>query len=609
MSNVMLHVHPSCPDQGAVPFFVVEISVAFPQFFHAFLCLEDREERGAVQMLNDAGIRAFHGPLTRAVVESVDPVIVVLHDVGGDAAEGKPPWGWLRRWPTISWHHSAVRPTVQTDLHVFGSEAVRGRYENLVKSGFIPRWATIPVDVHDTVGPWFHRKVDRGNVSAVRDGLSPAVIGMLMNSALVPAAEPPKVEISASVWGDRKPLLPRGVVVGCGSEQEWMLPWWWENYSKHNALPVLFIDMGFGEKAMTGRAREWCASKGTLGELHVPMEGWFQKPFALSQTVFEESVWTDVDVEIRGSLEPIFDQCKNGLAAAGDPYYRFSKVPVSVNSGVLAFKFGNKTISDWCSMILKEGKNYRDDQVILNVLAHRNPGSVGNLPREFNWLRLDGDANPDAVCVHWTGGRGKEIVRAKMEGKYLREHFIADFANTLGWKSGLEIGTWRGRTFLHLLKTCPKLAMTTIDLWEPQPENHGPEKYTREEGERWDHVKNEEYVRAEAAMYGTRAVILKGNSREIVPSLTGQFDFAFIDGDHGSEAVETDIRNAMQKLNFNGILFGHDIDWPSVKGVVTRMFPRFLVGPDNVWYVRVRDVLGPHGCPVGAIGIDGPAGA
>lgn len=557
-------------------------------------------------MLNDAGIRVFHGPLTREVVESIDPSIVVLHDVGGDAAEGKPPWGWLRRWPTISWHHSAVRPTIPCDLHVFASEAVRGRYENLVKSGFVSRWATIPVDVHDTAGPWFHRKTDAGNISAVRDGLSPWVIGTILNSASFPAI-PSRESVLSSVWDGRRPSLPMGVVVGCGSEQEWMLPWWWEHYSRHNPLPVLFIDMGFGEKAMTDRAREWCASKGILGELHVPMDGWFQKPFALAQTIFEESVWTDVDVEIRGSLDPIFHQCKHGLAAAEDPYYRFSKGPVSLNSGVLAFKFGNKMISEWCSTISREGKNYRDDQVILNVLAHRNPGSVGFMPREFNWLRLDGDANPDAVCVHWTGGRGKEIIRAKMDGKYLREHFIADLANTLGWKSGLEIGTWRGRTFLYLLKTCPKLTMTTIDLWEPQPDNHGPEKYTLEEGERWDHVKNEEFVRSEAAKYGARAVILKGNSREIVPILDGGFDFAFVDGDHGSEAVEADIRNALWKLNLNGILFGHDINWPSVKTVVTKMFPRFLLGPDNVWYVRVRDVFGPQGCPVGAAGVDGPA--
>jgi predicted O-methyltransferase YrrM len=258
-------------------------------------------------------------------------------------------------------------------------------------------------------------------------------------------------------------------------------------------------------------------------------------------------------------------------------------------------------------MILKDGKNYRDDQVILNVLAHRNSGGVSIMPREFNWLRLDGDANPDAVCVHWTGGRGKEIVRAKMDGKYLREHFIADVANARGWRRGLEIGTWRGRTFLHLLKNCPSLTMTTIDLWKPQPENQGPERYTPDEG--WDHAKNEEHVRSEATMYGARAVILKGNSREIVPRLDGGFDFAFVDGDHGSDAVEADIRNAMWKLSLGGVLFGHDIDWPSVREAVERVFTRYTKGPDNVWYVRVGDVFGPHGCPVGAVGVDGPSGA
>jgi hypothetical protein len=63
-----------------------------------------------------------------------------------------------------------------------------------------------------------------------------------------------------------------------------------------------------------------------------------------------------------------------------------------------------------------------------------------------------------------------------------------------------------------------------------------------------------------------------------------------VDGDHGSEAVETDIRNVLRKLKPSGILIGHDIDWPSVRSVVERLLPGFGTGPDNVWYIRVADV-------------------
>lgn len=606
MNNVMLHVHNS--GDGPIPFSIMEISVALPQFFHSSLYLDDREERGTVQMLNDSGIQVLHGRLSKDVLRQINPAVVVLHDISGDKVEGRP-WKWLKGWRTISFHHSAVRPTVPTDFHVFTSDTVQRQYLNLLKSGFITRWGTIPIELSTSTEPWFRRKMDDRNIAGIKADLLPILLGIILNVPFHPTPKPPE---TPSIWGDRKPMLPMGVLVGCGSEQEWMLPWWWENYKKHNTLPVLFIDMGEGDKAMTPGMKDWCKERGYLAPLHLPLAGWFQKPFAFAKTVFEESVWTDVDCEIRGSLEPAFDYCKFGIAAAEDPYYKLGgkkTVPISLNSGVVAFKFGNEIISKWCDTITREGKDYRDDQIILNVMAHQNPGKVGILPRKFNWLRLDGDTNPEAVCIHWTGGKGKEIIRAKMEGKYLREHFIADFVNALGWRRGLEIGSWRGRTFLHLLKSCPKLAMTTIDMWEPQPANPGPERYTLEEDGRWNHVENEAFVRAEAAKYGDRAEIFKGNSRDIVPNLKADYDFAFIDGDHGSEAVEADIRNALWKMKLNGFLFGHDINWPSVKEVVEKVFTRYMTGPDNLWYVSVSDVFGPLGCPRGDVGEDGPPGA
>jgi len=53
--------------------------------------------------------------------------------------------------------------------------------------------------------------------------------------------------------------VKKGVLTGCNAEQEWMLKWWWGNYSKQNNYPVTFCDFG-----MSLGARKWCETKGNV---------------------------------------------------------------------------------------------------------------------------------------------------------------------------------------------------------------------------------------------------------------------------------------------------------------------------------------------------------
>ena len=48
-----------------------------------------------------------------------------------------------------------------------------------------------------------------------------------------------------------------GVVVGSDIGSEWMLEWWFNNYSKHNDFPVTFVDYG-----MSLEASRWCEERG-----------------------------------------------------------------------------------------------------------------------------------------------------------------------------------------------------------------------------------------------------------------------------------------------------------------------------------------------------------
>jgi len=139
----MLHVH-NVAILGGVPAFIADLAAAFPQFVHMALHIKPQDDRGAMQMLNSAGVRVMHGPCSRAVVSGIDPAVLVLHNISGRNVEGESPWAWLREWPTISWHHSSVGSTIKTDLHIFVSQYLKGRYDNLIKSGHIKRWKVIP---------------------------------------------------------------------------------------------------------------------------------------------------------------------------------------------------------------------------------------------------------------------------------------------------------------------------------------------------------------------------------------------------------------------------------------------------------------------------------
>lgn len=67
--------------------------------------------------------------------------------------------------------------------------------------------------------------------------------------------------------------------------------------------------------------------------------------------------------------------------------------------------------------------------------------------------------------------------------------------------------------------------------------------------------------------------VLVGTSEEMVPTLNGEFDLVFIDGDHGYESVRRDIELALTRLRDRGLLAFHDYhnDEPGVKRAVDEM--------------------------------------
>ncbi len=231
----------------------------------------------------------------------------------------------------------------------------------------------------------------------------------------------------------------RGVLCGCDSQQEWLLPWWWERYSEENSLPVTFVDFG-----MTDKARRFCAERGRLVTLEVDTSfvkarseidpvlaqeweerhgwtmwnarrSWFKKPFAFLSSPYQRTLWMDLDCEVLSPIEEIFDLaapsgelalvrefCSQDLPL-GDPQMRY-------NGGVVLFQHGSPLIVQWADAATRQNHLYSGDDHLLSNLIYEQKIDVVELPEVCNW-RLCRGFNLNAMIVHWIGSGGKNYIR------------------------------------------------------------------------------------------------------------------------------------------------------------------------------------------------------
>lgn len=169
--------------------------------------------------------------------------------------------------------------------------------------------------------------------------------------------------------------------------------------------------------------------------------------------------------------------------------------------------------------------------------------------------------------------------------KHYREHFLASLCQRKKLRHVVELGVFKGRTFLHLLAHCPNLKVTGVDRWIHRPRNHGIEG--AETYAKWNMTGIEKHVRACARPFGERAEILKMDTVEASERFADDsIDLVFIDADHSEAGVARDIDAWTPKVRNSGYITGHDIDWPTVRRVVEQRFPAYETGPDNVWWIR-----------------------
>jgi len=141
-----------------------------------------------------------------------------------------------------------------------------------------------------------------------------------------------------------------------------------------------------------------------------------------------------------------------------------------------------------------------------------------------------------------------------------RKYFLRYLIEKNGYTTMAEVGVRDGRTTFFLLDHCPDLTIYGIDLSIAGF-----------------------YSKDVQRSYDNRLIPVQGNSHSVVNQIP-TVDIIFIDADHSYSGCRGDIIAYRSKVKPNGILAGHDIDYPGVNKAVNELIPRFEVGPNNVWF-------------------------
>jgi len=254
-----------------------------------------------------------------------------------------------------------------------------------------------------------------------------------------------QIESLFSRWLSDPPQQENGLIVGSDQRLEWLLPWWWHHYSRYNAYPVTFIDFGMSEQAL-----DWCRQKGQLISYDLPSnfltaredipvdlkvrwqaiylnkQFWdirqkcLKKPFAMLMSSYRQTLWTDLDCEIKGNLGPLFATCNNeaGLAIAPEPHQsleNFIKVGLlqpnekHYNGGVVVYKYGAPLLIQWAKNIIENNASFSGDSGALSSIIRQEKLKIYELPPIYNWRMAQGP-NPQAIIIHWVADWGKQHI-------------------------------------------------------------------------------------------------------------------------------------------------------------------------------------------------------
>lgn len=211
-------------------------------------------------------------------------------------------------------------------------------------------------------------------------------------------------------------LYEKAFLTGADLNTEWQLPWFFENYKKHNDTPIMFADFGvIDREAIEPHVHA------IIDMTKVKEKGWFKKPKALYHAPAQKTVWLDTDCQVLEDISDIFDLLKpDQLNMVEDRPWAKRRGGVQYNSGVVGIVNKPMILGMWANWIM-EGSEVGDQETLT---ANLNPITqikyINPLPNKYNWLRLqienDNEPATNAKIIHWTGQKGNDRIRSMMNG-------------------------------------------------------------------------------------------------------------------------------------------------------------------------------------------------
>lgn len=390
------------------------------------------------------------------------------------------------------------------------------------------------------------------------------------------------------------PDIPRQIVVGCDSAQEDLLEWWWTNYTRHNNYPVLFCDFG-----MSKQARQWCEERGDVAsvrEKRDQLDYWFLKPLGMLHTRAERALWIDLDCEILGSLDSLFDLVVNKkIAIRKDKRHAPHRIPPEIatlpnaaiyNTGVMAYHWGHPAIQRWAeNMFAWKQQDGNTDQEPLSVLLCRDyADAVAEFPAGLITHPTDAPGYREqdtgvTVIRHWVAPQGKEYIRATAIPKLAATRASVNAAYE-GMPTDMMMMLPDERSFLaKTLLSCAtgNKPMSILEVGVGRGDSAALMlSALREAGKRYGYVGVDALVWLRPALpdwahEGGTAVLVPGASRATAPTVAALapdgFDFVLIDGCHCRACALSDWQTYGPLVRHGGILMFHDCAKPDHGGV------------------------------------------
>ncbi len=207
-------------------------------------------------------------------------------------------------------------------------------------------------------------------------------------------------------------------VTGCDYSCEWMLAWWIKNYKQHNSKPIIFANFGVTD-LMLSIVRENFDAVMDLSKAEE--RGWFKKPKAMLHSPAKKTVWIDTDCEILTDIGDIFDLLEpDKLNMVEDKPWSKRRGEDWHNSGVVGFIDKPHILKMWCQAI-KDNPIIGDQETLHTILSPITKLKyINELPNVYNWLRVQMENDQEDTqfkkIIHWTGYKGKQRIRTKING-------------------------------------------------------------------------------------------------------------------------------------------------------------------------------------------------